>query len=821
MDTGPKIALVRFQSQYAPDVEQPLNALFVSHNWQLHEAVAGVESWVGSFPVNLDAEAINPGAGVVAFKQRPDQLTVLYIDPASKQLHAQWRFRNSDPHDPNSWHGPAAILPPHPPAPSGASLAVAAQGPNRWFVVFADKHGDLYSASVDGGGAWNHFQRLTPLVNDFAEPGGNVVAIEQAPGLVSALFVARQSRRVHVCWREADAAAWSGPAPIHSMLPAAPPGAGMAAARLPGDRWWVFYVDDNDTLTANRVTGRDPWQKPEVVSAPYTAPAGAFVAAINQTDWLINAFVVGWDGALLRYWRAQDATHWSGPLKLTPDRFAPPGAPVTAAKQNDDVTVVVVAASDGRPHICWVVGTGDWQGPARISWSRVIAPDVPDAPAGQNPTSVYGPTPEYVTGTFFPASTVRLAQLTGPGTLNPLEPWVGSGADLGANADQPGVDLGANTDHKVSARDPGRLYIFAGDVRLKDYVRDPDLSPPWDADPVAYTDETAIRPGGFSLRVVSDLVRAKPPAQGFTSVFHPFTVERLGPLTTDETPTGAFSYDGRAYVFFVAGGGAVPVSYLASSDRPDQPATFALRFKFSSSKFWQVAPVVVRNADHPGLPTQTEDGLVMIGHGPPWFGAPENIYLAWMPLERGRLPDRAQILFYAGAAPEEQGHRFSWSPREDDAAPLFTPPPGYTAVSLAWLPEPQRWILVYSLAKSPKDPNPARDARGPIMARVAASLMRWSDEIKLFDQKRDLPPRADSIWKDGESWAYGAFIVRRFTQWDPARSRVRIRYFLSLFRPYQIQLMESQIHLPDVPFWRRVVQTIIQFLLRGVLSVDR
>jgi hypothetical protein len=487
---------------------------------------------------------------------------------------------------------------------------------------------------------------------------------------------------------------------------------------------------------------------------------------------------------------------------LTPDKFARPGAAVTAAKQNDNVTVVVVTAGDGRPHICWAVDTGDWQGPARISWSRVITPDVPDAPVGQHPTSVYGPTPEHVTGSHVSGSTLRLAQLTGPGTLNPLDQWGAGG----------GVDLGANTDHKASPRAAGRLYIFAGDVRLNEHVRDPDISPPWDGDLVAYTDETALRPGGFSFRVVSNLVRLPPPAQGFTSVFHPFSVERLGPLGTEETPTGAFSYAGRAYVFFFAGG-AGPVSYLASSDRPDQLATFALHFKFSSIRFWQVAPVVVRNADHPGLPTQTGDGLVMIGHG----GYPESVYLAWMPLAPGHLPDPAQILFYAGAVPEERGHRFTWSPREDQATPLFTPPRGYTAVSLAWLPEPGCWILLYSRAKPPKDPNPERSARGPIVARVAASLMRWSDEIVLFDPKRDTLG-ADFIWSDDKSWAYGAFIVKRFTRWGPARSRVRIRYFLSLFEPYQIQLMESQIHLPDVPFWRRFVQMFIQLLSRGVLA---
>lgn len=801
LQLGPKIALVRFQSSHVQDLDEPLNALFIAHTGELHNAVAGADSWVGSFPTKPHAKPIWPvGTSVAAFRQGPDQLTVLYVEPNTRQLYARWRVRNHD-----DWSGPSPILAAHPPAPPGASLAIAGQGSNKWFVVFADENGNLHSGSVEGGDAWKNLQRLTPLVDGFAEAGGNVVAIQQSPGLVSALFVAKSSRHVHVCWREASAAAWSGPAPIHSVQPHTPPGAGMAAARLPGDRWWVLFVDDSGTLMATRVTNREPWQAPEAVSAPNTAPPGALVAAIDQTDWLVNAFVIGWDGALLLFWRPQDAPHWSGPHKLTLPGFASPGAPVTAAKQADDLTVVVFAAIDGRPHVCWVVGTGTWQGPARISWSRFTAPDVPDAAAGQHAASVFGPTPAHATASHVFGTTIHLAQLTGPGTLNPLDQW---GAD--------GVDLGANTDHKANPRDPGRLFIFSGDVTLKPYVRDPDRSPPWDGDLIAYTDETAIRSGGFALRVVSDLVRAKPPEQGLKSVYHPFTVERLGVLGTEETPTGAFSYNGRAYVFIVAGG-YPPSSYLTSSDRPDQPATFALHFKFSSKRFWQVAPAVVRNGDHDGLPAQAGDGLVMIGHG----GYPESMHLAWMPLEPGRFPDRAQMLFYAGASPSEPGYQYSWSPREDDAVKLFpSPPPGYTAVSLAWLPGPQRWMLLYSLAKPPDGANPSRSARGPIVARVAAGLMSWSDEIVLFDPNRD-PLSGNVLWNANETWAYGAFVLNRFTRWYPASNRVRIRYLLSLFNPYQIQLMESQIYLPGVPFWRRFLQTFVYLLFRKPVSAGR
>lgn len=804
MEFGPKIALTRFESEHAQDVDEPLHALFVAAG-EIHDAVAGRNSWVGSFPVQRGSIAVWPmGASVAALRQLTNQLTVLYVEPNSQQLHAKWRVQGN-----RIWNGPARILAEiHPPAPVGGGLAVARQGSTRWFVVFADAGGNLLSARVDGADVWKDLQRLTPSLDGFAEPGGNLVAIEQAPGLVSALFVAKASRRVHVCWRESNAAVWSGPAPIHAALKPAPPGGGMAAACLPGDRWWVFYVDDGGTLTANRVTGRDPWHAPEAVSLPNVAPAGASVAAINQTDWLINAFVVATDGTLLVYWRAQDAPSWSGPHKLTPGGFAPPGAAVSAAKQSDNVTVVVVAGIDGRPYICWVVGTGNWQGPARISWSRLMRADVPDSPPGKDAAYVYGPAAQSVTGSYVAKSTACIAQLTGPATLNPLDQW-------GAY----GVDLGANTEHKTSARDPGRLYIFCGDVTLCDMLEsrevldtfvDPDRYPPWDADLVAYTDETRIRKGGFELRVVSDLVRAQPPGQGFESVYHPFTVERLGVLGTNETPTGAFSYDGRAYVFIVAAG---PVSYLVRSDHPDQPQTFRLQFKLPSEKFWQIAPVVVRNAAHPELPSQTGDGLVMIGQG----GFPsESMYLAWMPLAPGQFPTSEQMLFYAGATTTNRGKRFDWSPHEHDAAKLFTPLPGYTSVSLAWLPEPARWIVLYSLARPPWEGSPER-ARRPIVARVADNLTLWSEEIVIYDPVRD--PLKGVFWDGARSWAYGAFIIDRFTTWHPAASDVRIRYLLSLFEPYQLQLVESRIHLPDVPLWRRVVQAFILFLVQGVFRV--
>ena len=108
--------------------------------------------------------------------------------------------------------------------------------------------------------------------------------------------------------------------------------------------------------------------------------------------------------------------------------------------------------------------------------------------------------------------------------------------------------------------------------------------------------------------------------------FDPFTVE--GPidvLLEDETPTGAFSYGGRVYVFIFVGrrdlGEAHPPgSYLVSKVDPGQPGPYRKEFLLTlfegaEKAFWQVAPWVVHNADHPGLPNAEGDGVVLFGQG--------------------------------------------------------------------------------------------------------------------------------------------------------------------------------------------------------------
>jgi hypothetical protein len=44
-------------------------------------------------------------------------------------------------------------------------------------------------------------------------------------------------------------------------------------------------------------------------------------------------------------------------------------------------------------------------------------------------------------------------------------------------------------------------------------------------------------------------------------------------------------------------------------------------------------------------------------------------------------------------------------------------------------------------------------------------------------------------------WAYGAFLLKRFTQWDGSTGKLDLYYLLSFGSPYQIQLMHTTLTL--------------------------
>jgi len=55
-----------------------------------------------------------------------------------------------------------------------------------------------------------------------------------------------------------------------------------------------------------------------------------------------------------------------------------------------------------------------------------------------------------------------------------------------------------------------------------------------------------------------------------------------------------------------------------------------------------------------------------------------------------------------------------------------------------------------------------------------------------------LPPRIG-----GNGFAYGAYLINRYTQWDAPTRTLTIYYLMSTGMPYQVQLMRSRIRVSD------------------------
>ena len=366
---------------------------------------------------------------------------------------------------------------------------------------------------------------------------------------------------------------------------------------------------------------------------------------------------------------------------------------------------------------------------------------------------------------YVPGSTLRMCQITGD-----YDPEGFTHINCTGRWGIEGTDLGISVEHQ------GNLFIFFGDVLSANA-----------ADPIVYTTDLDPEPHGFRLH---------PILRGDSGTcFRPLHVKGLsntGYLGSFETPTGAFSYGDRLYVFVVTGNTS-PVSYLSSS--ANLSTDFDLHYKISDTagKFWQIAPWVVNNAEWPGLPCETGDGLLLWGQGLGEAGW--SAYLAWMTLPPGQhLP--VNLKYYGGPG-------ISWSDEQQEAIPLFSMP-DVSALSVGWIPEARRWIMLYTRASLARP-------RESIVCRVAETPWEWSEEITVFDPEQEgaftkymhdpgeddlnlLPPERPSA---DSGWAYAPFLLNRYTRWD-ARCRIATIYFLmSTHSPYQVMLMRSQLHFAD------------------------
>ncbi|HEY6988560.1 MAG TPA: hypothetical protein VH369_09260 [Bryobacteraceae bacterium] len=726
-----------------------------------------------------------------------NQLEVFFAD-STGALAVIWKAQNG------AWNAPHRLTTAGFTLPGSPIAAVFYPLNNQLEVFIVDAEGALTLFWKAQNGVWQQPFRLTGP--RFAPAGAPVSAAYYPLNNQLEIFLFDAQGAFNVVWK-AQNGAWH---PAFRLTPAEVASTGTPLTAVyypPNNQLEVFHVDSHGALKVIWKAQNGAWNQPFALTGPgFTAPSAPLSAAFYRVNSQLEVFSINPHGALTLMWKAQNGA-WQNPVNLTPDGYAIPGTPPIAVYHPPDEHLEVLFADTVRSmNVVWKANNGHWQGPVSITRPEYLGTGVNWAAVHyplENQLEVFTPNPaqvlfvEWKAGNQFwapcpfplrafpsgppaPATlmeTIRIAQLTG--TRDPEGKPIINDSNLWSVA---GTDLGANTDHN------GRVFFFFGDVPRAGRV----VGPPQDADLVAYSEDAAVGPNGIKLNAVMD-----------GEWFHPYTVAApFGIPGTNRTPTGAFSFGGRAYVFAVVNDpddpGALPKSILTSSDHPEMPGEYRIEFEFDHFRFWQVAPIVVNNSSLPDLPLPSGPGLILFGHGDP--GA---IHLAWMPLPittRGRVPP-AGIRYYTGIT------RNPWSLNAADATILVKHEP-YTAVSAAWITGANLWVLMHSNA-APADAKTPFAITGPIMARLGPLPWQLSAEVEVFNPCRERAygrymhwPGADTFAAsippnlgDHPGWAYGAFLINRFCRWE-AHSRVlTLHYLLSLSIPYQPQLIQSRVRI--------------------------
>ncbi len=325
-------------------------------------------SIVQTFGVNLTGPTFQPGWGLAASQQIGLNQTDLFVISKTGQLTVFYVFEGGH------WQqlgplGPICM------AGMGAAIAVSQQFgcDNQTDAFVIDQFGTLQLFWVNGAGSWNGPQAISnPRA---AYQGAPLVASQQfGANNQTDVFFFDLNGQLNIFWAFSDGS-WNGP------LKVGPETLTVSAARLAVSQQFganqtdVFVIDNNGALNVFWVVGQSGfiesagnWSGPQTISSAGLAPPGGGVAAgqqiggNNQTD----VFLVDNNGQLNVFWVVEN--NWGGPLKIGPKGLAPPGAPVAVSQQFGlNRTCVFVVDYSGALNVCWVDGTGNWQGPKKIS----------------------------------------------------------------------------------------------------------------------------------------------------------------------------------------------------------------------------------------------------------------------------------------------------------------------------------------------------------------------------------------------------------------------------------------------------------------------
>ena len=345
-----------------------------------------------------------------------------------------------------------------------------------------------------------------------------------------------------------------------------------------------------------------------------------------------------------------------------------------------------------------------------------------------------------------------------------------------------GTDLGYPFEHD------GRLYFLFGDTHGHS-------EPPVGPDSIAFTRD--YHPYSCpQLEFVAD---------GRT--FRPIQAPGVS-LEFFEVPTTGFSANGAMYAFVWTDhkdlfrknsqGNEVfsdPIGHAALLRSDNNGRDFRLIWDHLGDKLVYLAAFVVNNADVPGLPERSGQGLLIWGSGK--FYRASNPYLAYVPLDR--IETKAAVRFFAGINASTGQPRWASEP---EARPLFNQP-CVGELSVTWNRNLRQWLMLYNC-----------DNPSGIVARLSETPWGpWSESAVLFDAATDAgdcyfvrgpgdcgpPSDPESPANGGRGGVYAPYVISRYTQGGQHSST--IFYVMSTWNPYQVVLMQSTLAIRSpLPF---------------------
>jgi hypothetical protein len=656
--------------------------------------------------------------------------------------------------------------------PDGASLAAGGQGPHQSDVFFIGADGALYVAWVVDQGTWRHPVQISR--SGLAPVGAHLATAPQGPDQLDVFFIGNDGG-LYVAW-VVGGGVWGGPQRIGSTG-IAEPGGVLAAAHQTPDQLDVVFIDSQRRLQVAWVVGGGIWQGPQVIGGPAAyPPPGSGIAAHAQGGNQLDACFVGQDGAFYVAW-VVGVGIWQGPQAVSRPGIAPAGARLAAFAQTPQQVTVSFLDVNGVLSNMWVVGGGTWQGPA-----PAVPAAVPGRPGGALAVALQGDA-QWDAFVATADGAIDVYWVDGG------NPWQGPFRVAPAGS--------------VSGRPDPAALIQAGGITVVAFPGGGGyLRICWVDGGARWAGPVTINPLMLGLRFVMDGGR-----------YYPFTVRgtsddpnRIWQPLTNQTPTGAFAWRNRMYVFVVAdvekdaAGQPRWISYLTSSPAPDQPSPYVTQ-RTLPAEFGQVAPVLVPSAAVPGLPPQATahaNGVVLFGQGGPLpAGTPprldclpdarpgdaSGIHVAYLPLRDDSDDLREPLLYYSDGG---------WHP-DVTAATLIPTCYFWSSVSAAYVPEAGVWIVVYQLAGGLL--FPASQGR-PIVARAAATPWGIADapDVVLFD------PTTDNAWghymnHTPYAFPYGAYLLHKYLAYDVGSRTLTLHYLMSTGDPYQVQLMRTTLRL--------------------------